>query len=62
MCDEEHKIPWEIGSRGDVVRGNTVHRQQTPSTLSFGWGYFLALHKAPVLGLIAGDEAPLGVV
>jgi hypothetical protein len=62
MCDEEHKILWEIASPLAVVRDNTVHRQQTPSTLSFGWGYFLALHKAPILGLIAGDEAPLGIV
>jgi hypothetical protein len=42
MCDEEHKIPWEIASQLAVVRDNTVHRQQTPSTLSLGWGCFFS--------------------
>jgi hypothetical protein len=42
MCDEEHKIPWEIASPLAVVRDNTVHRQQTPSTLSLGWGCFFS--------------------
>jgi hypothetical protein len=41
-CDEEHKIPWEIAWRVAVVRDNTVYRQQTPSTLSLGWGCFFS--------------------